>query len=110
MPIPGLALPDERIWDALNGVMPAWGLLALAPRWRWTMPLVTATAAFYSLLYCATMAGSMLCELPGVPQAPAPLRRRAWLLATAPGVKPPRPPPGRAPGLLPALPHKPRCC
>lgn len=62
MPIPGLPLSDTQLWDVLNGVLPAWALLAVAPRWRHTLPLVTATAAFYSLLYVGALAGSISRE------------------------------------------------
>lgn len=59
MPVPGLPFSDEQLWDVLNGVLPAWLLLAVAPRWRHTIPIVTLTAAFYSLLYVGAMAGSI---------------------------------------------------
>lgn len=59
MPIPGLPFSDEQLWNLLNGVLPAWLLLAVAPRWRHTIPIVTLTAAFYSLLYVGAMAGSI---------------------------------------------------
>lgn len=59
MPVPGLSIPDERLWDVLNGVLPAWGLLLLAPRWRVTVPFVTLTAAFYSVVYALTLLGSI---------------------------------------------------
>lgn len=58
MPIPGLPFTDEQLWDAINGALPAWGLLLLAPRWRLTMPIVTLTAGFFSALYAATLYGS----------------------------------------------------
>lgn len=45
MPVPGLPYSDAQLWGVLNGVLPAWVLLGLAPRWRHTIPLVTATAA-----------------------------------------------------------------
>ena len=63
MPIPGLPFSDEQLWNLLNGVLPAWLLLAVAPRWRHTIPIVTLTAAFYSLLYVGAMAGSISGEL-----------------------------------------------
>ncbi|PRW33664.1 serine threonine- kinase receptor R831 [Chlorella sorokiniana] len=59
MPVLGLPLSDEQLWDVLNGVLPAWLLLAVAPRWRYTIPIVTLTAAFYSLLYVGAMAGTI---------------------------------------------------
>lgn len=59
MPILGLQYSDEQLWDVLNGVLPAWLLLAVAPRWRLTVPIATLTAAFYSLLYVGAMAGSI---------------------------------------------------
>ena len=62
MPVPGLPFSDQQLWVVLNGVLPAWVLLGLAPRWRHTVPLVTATAAFYSLFYIAAMAGSIAGE------------------------------------------------
>ena len=59
MPVPGLPFSDAELWPALNGVLPAWLLLALAPRWRLTIPFATLTAAAYSLLYVGAMAGSI---------------------------------------------------
>lgn len=58
MPIPGLSFTDEQLWDGINAALPAWALLLLAPRWRYTMPLVTLTAVAFSALYAATLWGS----------------------------------------------------
>lgn len=59
MPVPRLPFSDAELWPALNGALPAWLLLALAPRWRLTIPIATLTAAAYSLLYVGAMAGSI---------------------------------------------------
>ena len=59
MPLPGLDVPDERLFGALGAALPAWLALALAPRWRFTLPLATATCVAGSLLYCAAILGAM---------------------------------------------------
>jgi hypothetical protein len=50
---------NEHIFSALNGVLPAWILLAVAPRWRLTAPIVTTTALVYAALYVALLARAL---------------------------------------------------
>ena len=59
MPIPGLRISDEQVFSLVNGVLPAWLLLLLAPRWRGTVPVATVTAAVFSALYVAVLAGAL---------------------------------------------------
>jgi hypothetical protein len=60
MPIPGLPFPDEQLFTSLNCCLPAWLLLMLAPRWRFTMPLVCITASIYAALYVALIAHTIM--------------------------------------------------
>ncbi|EFN52521.1 hypothetical protein CHLNCDRAFT_138925 [Chlorella variabilis] len=59
MPVPGLPFTDEQLFPLQNGVLVAWALLAVAPRARFTMRVVTATALFFSALYVGLMADAM---------------------------------------------------
>ena len=51
MPIIGLDLSDQQIFDGINAVLPAWILLVIAPRWRVTHWIVNLTAFGFCLLY-----------------------------------------------------------
>lgn len=55
MPIRGLPLTDSQLFDCLNIVMPAWLLLAVAPRWRFTNVVAVGCALLVSALYVALM-------------------------------------------------------
>ena len=51
MPVIGLDLSDQQIFDGINAVLPAWILLVIAPRWRVTHWIVNLTAFGFCLLY-----------------------------------------------------------
>ncbi|GFR49590.1 hypothetical protein Agub_g11657, partial [Astrephomene gubernaculifera] len=53
MPIYGLPYSDDQLFNLLNLALPAWILLAVAPRWRYTQIISTATALLMSALYVA---------------------------------------------------------
>lgn len=56
MPLPGLPdVSDERLFTLCNGVLPAWVLLAIAPRWRWTSRIALLVAAAYAAFYAALL-------------------------------------------------------
>ena len=51
MPIAGLDLTDAQIFQGLNLVLPAWLLLILLPRWKFTHSFAIFTAVGFSILY-----------------------------------------------------------
>ena len=51
MPIPGLTLPDDTLFDGLNMVMVAYLLLVFFPHWRHTPALTMAIVSVYSVMY-----------------------------------------------------------
>eukprot|EP00955_Chlamydomonas_euryale_P064069 358848-Chlamydomonas_euryale.AAC.11 len=53
MPLPFLSYTDDDIFQCLNGVLLAWALLIVAPKWRPTQAIVLLSAMFYSALYAA---------------------------------------------------------
>ncbi|KAK9845995.1 hypothetical protein WJX81_007984 [Elliptochloris bilobata] len=55
MPIPYLPFTDAELFNGVNLVLPAWGLLLVAPRWRYTQHFVTATALAFAAFYIATI-------------------------------------------------------
>lgn len=59
--IPGVrALTDEALFPVVNAVMPAWLLLLLLPRWRYTKPIVTGTAIGFACLYALLVVPQLL--------------------------------------------------
>lgn len=52
----GLSYSDDQLFGAVNAVLPAWALLAVAPRWAGTRAIVTTVVAAHALLYCALIA------------------------------------------------------
>jgi hypothetical protein len=59
MAIPYLSLSDDELFPIVNAVLPAWILLALLPRWRYTMMVSTALSLFYAVLYVILMADTL---------------------------------------------------
>lgn len=55
MGIPFLNVTEDEIFPVVNLVFPAWALLALLPRWKYTMPVVRMVALSYSFLYVALL-------------------------------------------------------
>jgi hypothetical protein len=55
MPVPLLPFSDAELFNSVNLALPAWLLLLVAPRWRYTAPFVTATALGFAALYIATI-------------------------------------------------------
>lgn len=55
MPIPYLPFTDAQLFNGINLVLPAWALLLVAPRWRHTQSLVSATALVFAASYVATI-------------------------------------------------------
>ena len=55
MPVVGLDLSDQQIFDGINAVLPAWILLVIAPRWRVTHWIVNLTAFAFCLLYTGAL-------------------------------------------------------
>ena len=51
MGIPFLKFTEDELFPIVNLVFPAWALLALLPRWKYTAPLVRMVALSYSVLY-----------------------------------------------------------
>ncbi|CAK0736520.1 hypothetical protein CVIRNUC_000759 [Coccomyxa viridis] len=60
MPVIGLDLSDQQIFDGINAVLPAWILLVVAPRWRVTHWIVNLTAFGFCLLYTGLFATLLL--------------------------------------------------
>lgn len=63
MGIPYLAVPEDDQFDVLLVKYPilitAWALLAFAPRWNLTLPIVLTVVIFYALVYVLILADSM---------------------------------------------------
>ena len=55
MGIPFLNITDDELFPIVNLVFPAWALLALLPRWKYTAPVVRIVALSYSVLYVALL-------------------------------------------------------
>jgi Domain of unknown function (DUF4281) len=51
MGIPFLKFTEDELFPIVNLVFPAWALLALLPRWKYTAPIVRMVALCYSVLY-----------------------------------------------------------
>jgi Domain of unknown function (DUF4281) len=51
MGIPFLKFTEDELFPIVNLVFPAWALLALLPRWKYTAPIVRMVALSYSVLY-----------------------------------------------------------
>ena len=51
MPLLGLPYDDAQIFQTVNLCLPAWILLGVAPRWRFTQPIATGTALAFAALY-----------------------------------------------------------
>ena len=60
MPIVGLDLSDQQIFDGLSLVLPAWILLVIAPRWRVTHWIVNFTTFCFAALYTGLFVTLML--------------------------------------------------
>ena len=50
MPLPGLPIADEKLFDALNGVMVGYIALIFLPTWRYTPALTLMVVCIYSLM------------------------------------------------------------
>ena len=68
MPIPGLSLPDDTLFDGLNGVMVAYAALILFPRWRLTPALTMAFACLYSMMYGLLLAHRLFVSNDPLPE------------------------------------------
>ena len=55
MGIPYLNMTNDELFPITNLALPAWILLALLPRWRYTFPIVTIVSLLFSVLYIALM-------------------------------------------------------
>ena len=51
MGIPFLKFTEDELFPIVNLTFPAWALLALLPRWKFTAPVVRMVALSYSVLY-----------------------------------------------------------
>jgi hypothetical protein len=60
MPVLGLNLSDQQIFDGLNLVLPAWIMLVVAPRRRVTHWIVNLTVFAFCLLYTSLFATLLL--------------------------------------------------
>lgn len=60
MPIPGLPFTDEQLFPLQNAALVAWAVLAIAPRHKLTLPIVTGMTLFYGSLYAALMVASVM--------------------------------------------------
>ncbi|KXZ53373.1 hypothetical protein GPECTOR_7g1269 [Gonium pectorale] len=65
MPVLGLPHTDAQLFDLINVVLPAWLLLAVAPRWRHTKTISAAAALLMSALYTATLGTVMIAPPAG---------------------------------------------
>ncbi|KXZ53374.1 hypothetical protein GPECTOR_7g1270 [Gonium pectorale] len=65
MPIYGLAYTDKQLFDLINVVLPAWLLLAVAPKWRHTKTVSAAAALLMSALYTALLVSFMVAPPDG---------------------------------------------
>lgn len=100
-----LGWSDEDLFKLLNGVLPAWALLLLAPRWRGTGVVVKVTALVYSVMYVATLVAST--QSPGAPP-PHPMPFLSFhAAALGPCPSPCLPPP--TPPQTWRAPRRPRC-
>ena len=61
MPVIGLDLSDQQIFDGINAVLPAWILLVVAPRWRVTHWIVNLTVFGFCLLYTGASRVAVFC-------------------------------------------------
>ncbi|CAL8470110.1 g9652 [Coccomyxa elongata] len=61
MPIVGLDLTDAQIFQGVNLVLPAWLLLILLPRWKFSHSFATFTAVGFSILY-TLLFGTLLAQ------------------------------------------------
>lgn len=61
MPIVGLDLKDAQIFQGVNLVLPAWLLLILLPRWKFSHSFATFTAVGFSILY-TLLFGTLLAQ------------------------------------------------
>jgi len=52
-PIMGVELTEQQLFDSVNLVLPAWILLVLLPRWRFTQGFASLTAVAFCLMYTA---------------------------------------------------------
>ncbi|PNH03545.1 hypothetical protein TSOC_010369 [Tetrabaena socialis] len=60
MPIYGLPFSDEQLFNGINLILPAWVLLLVAPRWKYTATISAASALLMSAFYAALLVTSML--------------------------------------------------
>ena len=75
MGIPYLGISDEEQFDILLVKYPilisAWLILAIAPRWKYTVAIASHVALFYGLVYVAILADSMFLN-------PVPMETPDW--------------------------------
>ena len=75
MGLPYISMSDDDLFDILLVKYPilisAWALLALAPRWKYTIKIVSAVALFYAFIYFSIMIDSMFIN-------PVPIETPDW--------------------------------
>jgi len=59
MPIPYVNKTDDELFDYLNFVLIGWVLLAILPRWKYTLPIAKLVGLAYAVLYVVLMYDSM---------------------------------------------------
>jgi Domain of unknown function (DUF4281) len=67
MVLPYLPFTDEELFQTLNLALPAWLLLAILPRWKYTQFIAGAIALFFAAMYFGLFVDTMFFHpLPGV--------------------------------------------